>query len=254
MYTVKQLSSLSKVSIRTLHYYEEYGLLEPAYYGSNGYRYYEKKQLLQLQQILFFKELGFTLKQVKDVLNRSDFDQLKALYAHKARLTSEVKRLKQLSTTVDRTISDLKGEKPMDDTKLYGGFLTKEKQKEYEEYLSNRWGKDHPAMVETKANTKGWDQKKWTTILDELDGTMLMLKKCHSESLNIDSQQVQEAIKEHHDWLQKFWKPDKQSYKLLGETYLSFEYKEFFDKYDPEHPKLAHFMSKAMNSFADTNL
>lgn len=61
VYTVKKLSEMSGVTVRTLHFYEEAGLLKPAYYGANGYRYYEEKELLQLQQILFFKELGFTV-------------------------------------------------------------------------------------------------------------------------------------------------------------------------------------------------
>lgn len=67
-YTVKKLSNLSGISVRTLHFYEELGLLKPAYYGSNGYRYYEAQELLQLQQILFFKELGLTLKQIQKIL------------------------------------------------------------------------------------------------------------------------------------------------------------------------------------------
>ena len=67
-YTVKKLSELSGVTVRTLHFYEELGILKPAYHGSNGYRYYEESELLQLQQILFFKELGFTLKQIQKVL------------------------------------------------------------------------------------------------------------------------------------------------------------------------------------------
>ena len=62
-YTVKQLAAMSGVSVRTLHFYDETGLLEPAYCGANGYRFYEKQQLLTLQQILFYRELGFELKQ-----------------------------------------------------------------------------------------------------------------------------------------------------------------------------------------------
>lgn len=69
-YTVKKLSELSGVTVRTLHFYEEEGLLKPSYYGANGYRYYEEKELLQLQQILFFKELGFTIKQIKKVVGK----------------------------------------------------------------------------------------------------------------------------------------------------------------------------------------
>jgi DNA-binding transcriptional MerR regulator len=60
-YTVKKLAELSGVSVRTLHYYDEIGLLRPAYCGENKYRYYEKEQLLVLQQILFYRQLGFSL-------------------------------------------------------------------------------------------------------------------------------------------------------------------------------------------------
>ncbi|MBM3192272.1 MAG: MerR family transcriptional regulator [Chlamydiae bacterium] len=88
-YTVKQLSEISGVTVRTLHFYEEIGILKPAYYGSNGYRYYEEQQLLQLQQILFFKELGFSLKQIWQVVGRSDFDQLAALHSHRNALSRE---------------------------------------------------------------------------------------------------------------------------------------------------------------------
>ena len=74
-YTVKELAQISGISIRPLHWYDEVGLLKPAYHGSNGYRYYEEEQLLILQQILFFRELGFELKKIRKVLGRGDFDK-----------------------------------------------------------------------------------------------------------------------------------------------------------------------------------
>src|SRR6202166_2660966 len=114
-YPVKKLSELSGVTIRTLHFYEEIGLLKPAYHGSNGYRYYEEKELLQLQQILFFKELGFSLKQIQKVLGQGDFDKLSALYAHKKSLSQEREKIEQLLKTIDKTIKHLKGKKKMKD-------------------------------------------------------------------------------------------------------------------------------------------
>jgi MerR family transcriptional regulator, thiopeptide resistance regulator len=82
-YTVKKLAKISGVSVRTLHFYDEVGLLKPAYYGSNGYRFYEEEQLVILQHLLFFRELGFELKQIKKVLGRSDFDKAGALQSHR---------------------------------------------------------------------------------------------------------------------------------------------------------------------------
>ena len=74
-YTVNQLAKLSGVSVRTLHFYDEIGLLKPAYYGENNYRYYEEEQLLILQQILFFREMGCPLNDIQRILSSNDFDK-----------------------------------------------------------------------------------------------------------------------------------------------------------------------------------
>lgn len=121
-YTVKKLSELSGVTVRTLHFYEEEGILKPSYYGSNGYRYYEEKELLQLQQILFFKELGFTIRQIKKLIGKSDFDQLSALHSHKKSLNQEREKIGKLLKTIDKTINHLKGNKKMKDKEIFDGF------------------------------------------------------------------------------------------------------------------------------------
>lgn len=121
-YTVKKLSEISGVTVRTLHFYEEAGLLKPAYYGANGYRYYEEKELLQLQQILFFKELGLTLKQIRKVIGKSDFDQIAALHSHRRALSCEWEKIGRLLKTIDKTIKHLKGKKKMKDKEMFDGF------------------------------------------------------------------------------------------------------------------------------------
>src|SRR6266516_4261360 len=82
-YTVKQVAAMSGVSVRTLHFYDETGLLKPAYHGPNGYRFYQELQLLTLQQILFYRELGFELKQIERILGRADFEKIAALQSHR---------------------------------------------------------------------------------------------------------------------------------------------------------------------------
>src|SRR5580693_668450 len=82
-FTVNKLAKLSGVSVRTLHFYDEIGLLKPAYYGDNNYRYYEEAQLLMLQQILFFRELGFQLNDIQRIIASPDFDKIKALESHR---------------------------------------------------------------------------------------------------------------------------------------------------------------------------
>src|SRR5580692_9875425 len=108
-YTVKKLAEISGVSVRTLHFYDETGLLKPAYLGANGYRYYEEPQLLTLQQILFYRELGFELKQIKNILVRADFERATALESHRSVLQRNLARTQTLIATIDKTIEHVGG-------------------------------------------------------------------------------------------------------------------------------------------------
>jgi len=113
VYTVRKLAQLSGVSVRTLHFYDEIGLLKPARVGENQYRYYEEEQLLALQQILFFRELGFELRKIQAVVNRPGFDRIEALRAHREVLLRERTRMGELISTIDQTLDRLKGGKRM---------------------------------------------------------------------------------------------------------------------------------------------
>ena len=121
-YTVKQLSRLAGVSVRTLHYYDEIGLLRPSRVGENGYRFYADLAVLRLQQILFYKELGLSLDEIGQVLEQPEFDVLRALEAHREALRQRLGRLRRLMETLDRTIAHLKGEKIMQTQDLFAGF------------------------------------------------------------------------------------------------------------------------------------
>src|SRR5688500_5527511 len=103
-YTVKRVAGMSGVSVRTLHFYDEVGLLKPARVGGNRYRYYEEAQLLTLQQILFYRELGFELKRIKRILGRKDFEKVAALRSHRKVLAQKVERGRTLIATIDETI------------------------------------------------------------------------------------------------------------------------------------------------------
>jgi DNA-binding transcriptional MerR regulator/quercetin dioxygenase-like cupin family protein len=121
-YTVKQVAAMSGVSVRTLHFYDETGLLAPAYLGANGYRFYEEPQLLKLQQILFYRELGFELKQIKLILGRKDFEKVTALQSHRKVLQKNRARTGRLIETIDKTIQHLKGKKKMKSREMFAGF------------------------------------------------------------------------------------------------------------------------------------
>lgn len=121
-YTVKQVAALSGISVRTLHFYDETGLLKPARHAENGYRFYEEPQLLRLQQILFYRELGFELKKIKEVLDREDFEKVAALESHREVLQQNLTRTQRLIETIDNTIEHLKGARKMQAEELFAGF------------------------------------------------------------------------------------------------------------------------------------
>ena len=121
-YTVKQVAAMSGVSVRTLHFYDQTGLLKPAYHGTNGYRFYEEPQLLKLQQILFYRELGFELKKIKRIVGRPDFEVAAALRSHREVLQADLARTRALVDTIDRTLSHLKGATKMKDEEMFAGF------------------------------------------------------------------------------------------------------------------------------------
>jgi len=124
-YTVKKLAKLSGISIRTLRFYDMIGLLKPAYYGDNHYRYYEDEQILLLQQILFYRELGFSLNDIQRIISSDDFNKVEALISHKQVLTQSLDRTKSLIKTIDQTIEHLRGKTTMRNEELFVGFAHK---------------------------------------------------------------------------------------------------------------------------------
>src|ERR1700740_128547 len=121
-FTFSQLAALSGVSVRALHHYDEIGLLKPASVGANGYRYYGREELLRLQQILFHRELGFSLEEIGRTLDAAGFDKAAALKAHRAKLEAETKRYRELMRTIDQTLASLEGEAKMEEKAMYRGF------------------------------------------------------------------------------------------------------------------------------------
>jgi len=124
------------VTTRTLRYYDEIGLLEPASIGENGYRYYDFGSLLQLQQIMFFRELDVPIKEIQHYMSRPDFNLLNALANHRQRLQQSVSRLETLIDTIDQTIATINGEWIMTAKEHFEGF----DEGKHKEETQQRWG------------------------------------------------------------------------------------------------------------------
>lgn len=248
-YTVKKLSELTGVSVRTLHFYEEIGLLKPSYYGSNGYRYYEEKELLLLQQILFFKELGFTLKQIKKVLGRSDFDKLAALHSHRQSLYNDKEKIERLIETIDKPIKHLKGKKKLKSKEIFGDFSIIDKGKGNESYFA---AEELVLKSVINPGIEKRDKSFSENINKKAHAIFRELVRCIKKGYDPTSNEVQNVIKKHHAFVEQFHAATKDVYKALGQLYE--EHPEYRKQLDALHPQLAEFMDKAMVIFAEYEL
>lgn len=250
-YTVQKLAKISGVSVRTLHFYDEIGLLKPAYIEANGYRYYEEKQLLLLQQILFFRELGFELKQIQKILGKGDFDKVAALHSHRKVLQANIERTKELIKTIDKTINHLSGEKKMKDPEIYHGF-SKEKQAEYEKQIIERFGEQGKVHTEEcSQNVKKWSKPDWDRSKKEFAEICTELAGMMKKNLRADSKEVQNVIRRHYQWLKQFWTPTRESYPGHGKFIADSELGEAYKVY---HPQMPEFIAAAIQVFADREM
>lgn len=249
-YTVNKLAKLSGVSARTLHFYDEIGLLKPAYYGENNYRYYEEKQLLLLQQILFYRELGFPLNEIQKILSSDNFNLIEALESHKHILKGDLDKTKNLIKTIDKTIAHLRGKETMKLEEIFHGF-TAEKQKLYEDFLVEN-GVSQEVINQCRDKVKHWKKEQWIEHKHEADEMYAELAAAIDQHLAPSSAEVQALIKKHYQMTTVFWTPTRESYIGLSQLYCS--HPDFVKFYDDIHPKLLRFLVEAMKIYAEKKL
>lgn len=250
-YTVKKLAQLSGVSARTLRFYDEIGLLKPAFYGDNQYRYYEEEQLLMLQQILFFRELGFPLSDIQRILSSDDFDKIESLKTHKSILQSNLERTDTLIKTIDKTISHIRGKLIMRNAEMYDGFDL-QKQQEYEKYMLDSGIISQQQVDNSWNKVSHWKKPNWEQFNNDGEQINQELVKVVSQGLKPESDETQQLIQQHYAWVCHFWTPTQETYIGLGKMYLDHpDYRTFYNKY---HPELVEYLVKAMTIFAKREL
>jgi DNA-binding transcriptional MerR regulator len=252
-YSVKQLSELAGVSVRTLHLYDENGLLNPCMRTEAGYRMYGEKELLRLQQILFYKELDFPLQEIKEILDEPDFDIMKALNNHKKALLQKSERILVLLNTVDKTIYQLKQKSMLKHKDLYEGLST-EKLRAWRKEAIEKYGIEKVEQSENALRSmKKPDFEKLKAEQKEIHEKLFML--LHE---NPESDIVQEQIAKHYQNIRLFWgtsdyaDTQKEQYKGLGQLYVADERFSLIE--GKTQPDFALFKSKAMSFFADKKL
>lgn len=248
--TVKQLAAISGVTVRTLHHYDEIGLLKPAQVGANGYRYYGRAEMLRLQRILFHRELGVPLGEIAGLLDLEGADQVGLLLRHREKLEAERERFRVLIDTIDRTVADLKGETPMPNADLYRGFSA-EKQAEYEAWLIERYGDPMKEDIarSRKAMTK-MNEAEQQAVMEQLRDIETALAEGMKRGLDPASDPIDRVIARHRAWVAAAWdKPcTPEAYSGLAELYLS--HPDFVKRYETIATGFTDFLVAAMKAHA----
>ena len=239
MKTVNEVSKLSGVSIRTLHYYDSIGLLLPTEVTESGYRLYDDTALEQLQQILLFRELEFPLKDIKQILNADHFDRNKALEQQIALLTLKKEHLENLINFA-REMKE-KGECKMDFTV----FDTK-KMDEYSKKAKEQWGKTD-AYREYEEKSKEWTEDTEKSVLEDFMKIFVAFGKMKDK--NPKDSEVQEQVKKLQNYItEHFYTCTNEILSGLGAMYAAGgEFTENIDKAGGSGT--AEFTAKAIQFF-----
>ncbi len=243
-YTVSELAQLAGVSVRTLHHYDQIGLLVPQTRTAAGYRLYQQSDLLRLQQILLYREMDVPLADIQRLLDDPGFDPLTALGEHRQHLSARIERLQRLLETVERTIEQLtEDEMPLTDKELYEG-LTPEQAEQYEREARALY--DPQIVAESNRRVRNMSKGEWKALQDE--GDAINRELAEMMDLAPSDERVQALIARHCVWLEHFWTPTAASYEGLGQGYASDErFRAYYDRYATG---LADFMAEAMSWYA----
>lgn len=240
---------MSGVTARTLRYYDEIGLLRPAGVGTNGYRYYEKEQLLRLQQILLLRELGMDLTGIAAVAD-GVCDQIEALRAHHQRLVAQRTRLDRLVQTVAATIAHLERGTAMPAEEMFEGFhFTRETLDELEALAAQRCGQSQqPYFDEIKRRTADWTDEQFRQVERdgaEIERRLLVLLR---DGVAADDPAVLAVLDDDVAAQRRILSLDRDEYAALGRAFAAAP--ELRAHLDAQDPRLAEFMRDGMVAYA----
>lgn len=232
-YSINELSKLAGVSTRTLRYYDEIHLLKPARISESGYRYYDEKQVDILQQILFYKERGFELKTIRQIIHDKDFDMVKAMEEHLLNLEKQKKETESLIQTVKKTIQHMKGQCEMSNKEKFQALKDKmvsDNEKTYGAEARQKYGDE--AVDNSNKNWMNLSDEKFERwqeldkeILEKLEAAVIANKKA-------DSEEAKEIAKLHKEWITiSLPNYNAQMHKGIAAMYIADErFTKYYDK------------------------
>jgi MerR family transcriptional regulator, thiopeptide resistance regulator len=246
-YTVGRVAELSGVTIRTLHHYDEIGLLSPGGRSAAGYRIYEDSDIERLQRILFYRELGFALEEIATIVDDPRTDALGHLRRQRGLLTERIGRLNAMVEAIDyemeaRTMDiKLTSEERLE---VFGEFRPEDHAVEAEQ----RWGETE-AYKESNRRVSNYTKEDWQQLKAEEEEIRARLAAAFEAGVAPDSEEAMAAAEAHRQHISRwFYECTYEIHRGLTEMYVSDE--RFRSNYDTQVPGLAAFIRDAAHSNA----
>lgn len=250
-YSVGQFARLTGVSVRTLHHYEEQGLLFPQR-SANGYRIYGEDEEDRLQQVLLYREMGLRLADIRKILDDPSFDRRNALARHLEELQARAARIERLICSVKRTLQSLEGGAPMGTEEKFEAFkrdLVERNEREYGEEVRRRWGDEVSDASSEKM--RGFSQAEWrrgTEIETALKAELIAAL----EEGDAAGGHAHRAAELHAEGLRLFWPEGlyaPEAHRALAHSYLiDVRFKAYYDAW---MPGAAEMLAKAIDALYD---
>lgn len=240
---IKDFAKLTGVSVRTLHYYDEIELLKPASVDEqNGYRFYDEKCLEKMQQILFYRELDFSLKDINMILSSPDYDKQNALKQQMSLLKLKKECLERL---IDAINSAMKGEKIS--MKTFDNTEFETKREEFAKEAKEKWGNTE-AYKESAEKTNNYSKEKWNEVNSAMDSIIAEFTKCKNDGFTPDSSKAQELVEKWQNFItENHYTCTKEILAGLGEMYTADE--RFQANIDRHSSRTAQFMCDSIKVF-----
>lgn len=237
---IKEFADFTGVSVRTLHYYDEIGLMKPAIVDKQtGYRFYDEVSLERMQEIMFYRELDFSLKSICSILSSPEYDKEKAMKEQKRLLLLKKERLERIIEALDQ---HQKGEKMM---KAFDNTEFEITRKQFEAEAKEKWGKTS-AYAEYEA--KNHSKEKQSELLKGMEDIMEEFAACKQEGNQPDSDNAQLLVKKLQDYITKnYYTCTNEIMAGLGKMYVADE--RFKKNIDKHAIGTAEYLSAAIDIF-----
>ena len=246
-YSVGQVAALAGVTIRTLHHYDRLGLLAPSGRSAAGYRIYEESDLERLQQILFYRELGFTLKEISTIIDDPSTDALGHLRRQRELLSERIKRHGAMVDVIDHEMEARTMNirlTPEERFKVFGKF----RPEDYAEEAEQHWGETE-AYRQSQSRVATYKKEDWEQIKAEEEEVRARLAGAFTAGLAPDSEEAMAAAETHRQHVSRwFYECTYDIHRALTDMYVSDE--RFRANYDTQVPGLARFIRDAVHANA----